>query len=71
MRNVQSATSRPRDAANLGLLGRLLLLLLLRLLRGLLLLLLLHDGQSKHESVDGCSTSRVRGARRDQDTTWV
>mgnify|MGYP006949444946 CR=1 FL=1 len=68
MRNVQSATSRPRDAANLGLLGRLLLLL--RLLRGLLLLLLLHDGQSKHESVDGCSTSRVRGARRDQDTTW-
>lgn len=46
MRNVQSAASRPRDAANLGLLGRLLLLL--RLLRGLLLLLLLHDGQSKH-----------------------
>jgi hypothetical protein len=53
MGNMKSAPSRPRDAANLGLLLRslllgllllLLLLLLLRLLRGLLLLLL-HVGQ--------------------------
>jgi len=56
MGNMKSASSRPRDAANLGLLLRsmllrlrlllLLLLLLLRLLRGLLLLLL-HVGQSR------------------------
>jgi hypothetical protein len=52
MGDMKSASSRPRDAANLGLLLRsmllrlrlLLLLLLLRLLRGLLLLLL-HVGQ--------------------------
>jgi hypothetical protein len=54
MGDMKSASSRPRDAANLGLLLRsmllrlrlLLLLLLLRLLRGLLLLLL-HVGQSR------------------------
>jgi hypothetical protein len=54
MGNMKSTPSRPRDAANLGLLLRSLLLgllllrllLLLLLLRGLLLLLL-HVGQSR------------------------
>lgn len=54
MGDVQPAPSRTRDAANLGLLRRLLLLRLL--LRGLLCLLL-HDGQSE---VGTFSTSRSK-----------
>lgn len=59
MSDMQSTSSRPRDAANLGLLGRLLSLLRGLLLR-LLLLLLLHDGQSEGKKYFGCRFSKAR-----------
>lgn len=65
MGDVQPAPSRTRDAANLRLLGRLLLLRLL--LRGLLCLLL-HDGQLE---VDTFSTSRSKsGGDRVELADW-